>query len=59
MINDSQKYMGCEEIKLEQPLFYNNTFGLRFEIGPAELDIWIDFDKGILLPSRYKINFRN
>ncbi|MEM7712494.1 MAG: DUF3885 domain-containing protein [Cyanobacteria bacterium P01_A01_bin.68] len=48
MINDSQEYIGCEKIKLEQPLFYNNTFGLRFEIGPAELDIWIDFDKGIL-----------
>ena len=40
--------MVCEEIKLEQPLFYNNTFGLRFEIGPAEVDIWTDFDKGIL-----------
>ncbi|MEM7578417.1 MAG: DUF3885 domain-containing protein [Cyanobacteria bacterium P01_A01_bin.80] len=40
--------MGCEEIKLEKPLFYNNSFGLRFEIGPAELDIWTNFDKGIL-----------
>lgn len=25
--------MGQNEIKLERPLFYNNPFGLRFEIG--------------------------
>lgn len=48
MINDSQEYMGCEEIKLEKPLFYNNTFGLRFEIGPADNGVWTNFDKGIL-----------
>ncbi|MEM7727327.1 MAG: DUF3885 domain-containing protein [Cyanobacteria bacterium P01_A01_bin.45] len=49
--------MGCEEIKLEQPLFYKNTFGLRFEIGPSELDIWIDFDKGILNEEYLNIAF--
>ena len=49
--------MGCEEIKLEQPLFYNNTFGLRFEIGPVELDIWIDFDKGISNKEYFDVAF--
>ncbi|MEM7555380.1 MAG: DUF3885 domain-containing protein [Cyanobacteria bacterium P01_A01_bin.84] len=49
--------MGCEEIKLEQPLFYNNTFGLRFEIGPSELDIWTDFDKEILNEEYFNIAF--
>ena len=57
MINDSHVYMDCKQIKLEQPLFYNNTFGLRFEIGPAELDIWIDFDKGILNKEYFNIAF--
>lgn len=27
-------------IKLEQPIFYNNKFGLRFEIGPSDIDIY-------------------
>lgn len=57
MINDSQVYMGCEEIKLEQPLFYNNTFGLRFEIGPADNGVWTDFDKGILNKEYFNIAF--
>ena len=30
------------EVKLERPLFYNNTYGLRFEVGPKNLDIWAD-----------------
>ena len=33
-----------KNITLEQPLFYNNIFLLRFEIGPAEAEIWTDFD---------------
>ncbi len=49
--------MGCEEIKLEQPLFYNNTFGLRFEIGPCELDVWANFDKGILNKEYFNVAF--
>ena len=49
--------MGLEEIKLEQPLFYNNTFGLRFEIGPSSLDIWTDFDKGMLNKEYFDIAF--
>lgn len=36
------------EIKLEQPLFYNSPFGLRFEIGPAELGVWLNLDQEIL-----------
>lgn len=40
--------MGCEEIKLEKPLFYKNSFGLRFEIGPTEIGVWADYDKGKL-----------
>ena len=49
--------MVCEEIKLEQPLFHNNPFGLRFEIGPAEVDIWTDFDKGILNQEYFNVAF--
>jgi hypothetical protein len=30
------------EIKLERPLLYNNPFGLRFEIGPAQIGVWAD-----------------
>lgn len=36
------------DIKLEEPLFYNMPYGLRFEIGPEALEIWTDFDKGDL-----------
>lgn len=32
--------MSQDNIKLERPLFYNNPFGLRFEIGPADIGIW-------------------
>lgn len=49
--------MGLEEIKLEQPLFYNNIFGLRFEIGPSSLDIWTDFDKGMLNTEYFDVAF--
>jgi hypothetical protein len=28
------------EILLERPLFYNSPFGLRFEIGPSDQEIW-------------------
>jgi hypothetical protein len=34
--------MDIFEVKLERPLFYNNTYGLRFEVGPKNLDIWAD-----------------
>ncbi|MBE9031089.1 DUF3885 domain-containing protein [filamentous cyanobacterium LEGE 11480] len=47
--------MKFEAIKLEQPLFYNNPYGLRFEIGPEELDIWVDFDRGVLNHQYLKI----
>jgi hypothetical protein len=33
------------EIKLERPLFYNNPFGLRFEIGPAAIGVWANREK--------------
>lgn len=33
------------EIKLEKPLFYNNPFGLRFEIGPTEIGVWANREK--------------
>lgn len=44
--------MSHEVIKLEKPLFYNNRFGLRFEIGPPDICVWKDYEKG-LLNSRY------
>jgi hypothetical protein len=33
------------DIKLERPLFYNSPFGLRFEIGPSDQEIWNDENK--------------
>lgn len=40
--------MDMSQLKLEQPLFYNWPYGLRFEIGPPDLETWDDFDKGYL-----------
>ncbi|MCH2042148.1 MAG: DUF3885 domain-containing protein [Saccharospirillaceae bacterium] len=37
--------MDDSEIKLERPLFYKSPFGLRFEIGPPDLEIWNDESK--------------
>lgn len=37
--------MNLNEIELEKPLFYNNPIGLRFEIGPAEIDVWADRER--------------
>ena len=37
--------MNQNEIKLEKPLFYNNPFGLRFEIGPTEIGVWVNREK--------------
>lgn len=37
--------MSQNEIKLEKPLFYNNPFGLRFEIGPTEIGVWANREK--------------
>jgi len=33
------------QIKLERPLFYNCPYGLRFEIGPANVEIWNEDNK--------------
>ncbi|MDN3652526.1 DUF3885 domain-containing protein [Thalassotalea ponticola] len=32
--------MDITDIKLEKPLFYNNSIGLRFEIGPDDVELW-------------------
>ena len=40
--------MTNEVIKLEVPLFYNNEFGLRFEIGSTDIGVWEDYEKRIL-----------
>ncbi|MDF3196593.1 DUF3885 domain-containing protein [Pseudomonas sp. 1928-m] len=37
--------MSQNEITLEKPLFYNNPFGLRFEIGPTEIGAWVNREK--------------
>ncbi|MCF6443061.1 DUF3885 domain-containing protein [Pseudoalteromonas luteoviolacea] len=39
--------MDDPEIKLERPLFYKSPFGLRFEIGPSDLEIWNDESKSL------------
>lgn len=36
-----------KKLKLEIPLFYNNKFGLRFEIGSPDVEIWTDGENGI------------
>lgn len=40
--------MDDPQIKLEKPLFYKNDIGLRFEIGPADIDVWADFQRSKL-----------
>ena len=49
--------MDCEAIKLERPLFYNNLFGLRFEIGPSEIGVWTDFDQEKLNNEYFNLAF--
>ena len=39
--------MDGPEIKLERPLFYKSPFGLRFEIGPSDQEIWSDESKSL------------
>jgi len=34
-----------DEIKLEKPLFYNNTFALRFEIGSPAIGVWANRER--------------
>ena len=43
-----------DEIKLEKPLFYNNPFGLRFEIGPPEIGVWANREKRQLNEEYFK-----
>ncbi|MBQ4829988.1 DUF3885 domain-containing protein [Alteromonas sp. MMG017] len=33
------------DIKLERPLFYKSPYGLRFEIGPPDVEIWQEDNK--------------
>ena len=33
------------KIKLERPLFYKSPYGLRFEIGPSDKEIWNEDDE--------------
>ena len=40
-------YKEFEGIKLDIPLFYNNKFGLRFQIGLPDLEIWTNYESGI------------
>lgn len=40
--------MNYKDINIEIPLFYNNEFGLRFEIGPPEIAVWKDCERRIL-----------
>lgn len=38
----------CEQFpgfKLQKPIFYNWPIGLRFEIGPNEIELWKDFER--------------
>jgi hypothetical protein len=37
--------MDTSEIKLERPLFYKCSYGLRFEIGPLDKEIWNEDSK--------------
>ena len=33
------------KLKMERPLFYNWSIGLRFEIGPDEIELWKDSER--------------
>lgn len=37
--------MVVSDIKLERPLFYKCEYGLRFEIGPSDVEIWNEDNK--------------
>lgn len=37
--------MDGPDIKLERPLFYKSPYGLRFEIGPSDVEIWKEDNK--------------
>ncbi len=37
-----------KSINLESPLFYNNHFALRFELGPANIELWADEKREII-----------
>ncbi|WP_407364482.1 DUF3885 domain-containing protein (plasmid) [Pseudomonas luteola] len=47
--------MSQDEIKLEKPMFYNNPFGLRFEIGPPEIGVWASREKRQLNEEYFKV----
>lgn len=46
-----------ESIKLEKPLYYNNDFSLRFELGPPDVDLWIDKEQEIINEKYFQIAF--
>jgi hypothetical protein len=45
-------------IKLEKPLYYNNEFALRFELGPPDVGLWINRDKQIINEEYFRIAFQ-
>lgn len=49
------QYMDVHQLRLEQPLFHNWPYGLRFEIGPTDIEVWADFDKGLLDNDYFKV----
>ncbi|SUP19575.1 Uncharacterised protein [Vibrio alginolyticus] len=42
-------------IQLEKPVFYLNEFALRFELGPDDVDIWLDDNQKIIMKSILKL----
>jgi len=44
-----------KSIKLERPMYYNNEFSLRFELGPPEVELWIDRDREIINEEYFRI----
>ena len=44
-----------ESIKLEKPVYYNNEFALRFELGPPDVDLWIDREQEVINEKYFNI----
>jgi hypothetical protein len=37
-----------KSLKLQSPLFYSWDVGIRFEVGPSDIEVWKDFDNEVI-----------
>lgn len=55
---DRNKISEFSEIDFEKPLFYKCDVGLRFEIGPENIELWKNYDLKILNPEYFEEAFK-